>query len=70
MLGTGAAEAVKPHGAFAIEKWDTEKGLPNNVVVAMTQTRDGYLWLGTLDGLVPSEVEARMKQKAKQIAND
>ena len=25
---------------------------------------------GTLDGLVPPEVEARMKQKAKQIAND
>lgn len=39
---------------YTVTKWDTdtEDGLPNNVVIAMTQTRDGYLWLGTLNGLV------------------
>jgi ligand-binding sensor domain-containing protein/signal transduction histidine kinase len=28
-----------------------EGGLPQNVVIAMTQTRDGYLWFGTQQGL-------------------
>ncbi|MEI6391418.1 MAG: two-component regulator propeller domain-containing protein [Verrucomicrobiota bacterium] len=36
---------------FAVEKWTTEDGLPQSVVLAMVQTRDGYLWLGTLKGL-------------------
>jgi ligand-binding sensor domain-containing protein/signal transduction histidine kinase len=42
--------APKPH--FTVDYWDAEKGLPGNVVIAVTQTRDGYLWLGTLYGLV------------------
>src|SRR5262249_15386694 len=29
-----------------------EDGLQGNSVITMTQTRDGYLWLGTLYGLV------------------
>lgn len=37
---------------FVIEKWENEEGLPQNAVIAITQTRDGYLWLGTLNGLV------------------
>jgi ligand-binding sensor domain-containing protein/signal transduction histidine kinase len=32
--------------------WDTEEGLPNDAVTAVVQTRDGYLWLATYDGLV------------------
>jgi signal transduction histidine kinase/ligand-binding sensor domain-containing protein len=32
--------------------WDTEDGLPNDAVTAVVQTRDGYLWLATYDGLV------------------
>lgn len=28
-----------------------EEGLPHNTVVALAQTRDGYLWVGTTDGL-------------------
>ncbi|MEJ7578247.1 MAG: two-component regulator propeller domain-containing protein [Pyrinomonadaceae bacterium] len=27
--------------------WTTEEGLPQNSVVAITQTRDGYLWFGS-----------------------
>jgi len=30
----------------------TEDGLPQNAVTAIVQTRDGYLWLGTYNGLV------------------
>src|ERR1041385_6172639 len=36
---------------YAIDVWRTDQGLPQNSVIAMTQTRDGYLWLGTLNGL-------------------
>jgi len=32
--------------------WTADDGLPQSSVIAMTQTRDGYLWLGTRDGLV------------------
>lgn len=31
--------------------WQTRDGLPNNAVTAIVQTRDGYLWLATYDGL-------------------
>lgn len=37
---------------FSVDVWNTEDGLPQSSVIAMTQTRDGYLWLGTLNGLV------------------
>ena len=36
---------------LVIRSWGTEAGLPQNTVNAITQTRDGYLWLGTRDGL-------------------
>src|SRR3989449_1356428 len=36
---------------FAVELWTTEKGLPENSVFSVLQTRDGYLWLGTGYGL-------------------
>lgn len=31
--------------------WQMEDGLPHNIVQAITQTRDGYLWIGTREGL-------------------
>lgn len=31
--------------------WQMEQGLPQNKVTAVVQTRDGYLWLGTYNGL-------------------
>lgn len=37
---------------YFFDKWDTNNGLPQNTVGAIQQTRDGYLWLATLDGLV------------------
>jgi signal transduction histidine kinase/ligand-binding sensor domain-containing protein len=37
---------------YRFDSWDTEDGLPQNTVYGMTQTRDGYLWLTTYDGLV------------------
>jgi diguanylate cyclase (GGDEF)-like protein len=36
---------------YAIERYSTENGLPQSSVLAIVQTRDGYLWLGTYEGL-------------------
>jgi ligand-binding sensor domain-containing protein/signal transduction histidine kinase len=37
---------------FIVDRWEArEGGLPQNAVIAMTQSRDGYLWLGTQQGL-------------------
>ena len=32
--------------------WEASAGLPQNTVQAVLQTRDGYIWLGTEEGLV------------------
>ncbi|HMP84065.1 MAG TPA: two-component regulator propeller domain-containing protein, partial [Verrucomicrobiota bacterium] len=39
-------------GSFIIHTWGIKEGLPQSSVISLTQTRDGYLWLGTLNGLV------------------
>lgn len=46
-----AASAAEPAAetSFNIKGWDK---LPSRVVISVLQTRDGYLWLGTLNGLV------------------
>src|SRR5262245_31109520 len=36
---------------FVLKEWGPEHGLPQATVRAITQTRDGYLWVGTLNGL-------------------
>lgn len=38
--------------AYQFDHWTTDDGLPQNAVNAILQTRDGYLWLATFDGLV------------------
>ena len=37
---------------YRFDNWTTDNGLPQNSVYAITQTRDGYIWLTTSDGLV------------------
>jgi signal transduction histidine kinase/ligand-binding sensor domain-containing protein len=36
---------------YLIDTWDTENNLPSSTVTAITQTPDGYLWVGTYNGL-------------------
>jgi ligand-binding sensor domain-containing protein len=36
---------------YLIDAWQTDEGLPNNAVTAIVQSRDGYLWIGTSNGL-------------------
>ena len=37
---------------YVVTAWGHRDGLPSTLIYAITQTRDGYLWLGTSDGLV------------------
>ncbi len=49
--GSCAAVTTAAHGGHLIRIWQTEDRLPQNTVMAITQTRDGYLWVGTYAGL-------------------
>ncbi|HEY0014684.1 MAG TPA: two-component regulator propeller domain-containing protein [Longimicrobium sp.] len=44
------ADAQVPGLAFA--RWGTEQGLPSNIALDIAQTRDGYLWLASYEGIV------------------
>ena len=48
----GAGRLPAADAPFAVDVWGTADGLPQSSVIALTQTHDGYLWLGTLNGLV------------------
>ena len=37
---------------YRFDHWTADNGLPQNSVRDIVQTRDGYLWLTTFDGLV------------------
>jgi len=53
--GTGrihAQAAPQPPVDYWVESWGTMEGLPQNSFTAIVQSRQGYLWLGTLRGLV------------------
>lgn len=54
LAGRAPAADVGVSSTNAFIVWNTEKDelLPQSSVIAMTQTRDGYLWLGTMKGLV------------------
>lgn len=47
-----AQDTLKPISQYVHNVWRTEEGLPQNSVQAILQTRDGYLWMGTEEGLV------------------
>lgn len=50
--GTASAlDADKSITQYVIDNWGTQDGLPHNVVRAITQTDDGYLWVGTQSGV-------------------
>jgi len=50
-----AALALDPHRPltqYGHDVWRMAEGLPQNAVLSVVQSRDGYLWLGTTSGLV------------------
>jgi signal transduction histidine kinase/ligand-binding sensor domain-containing protein len=42
--------ANRVYGRYQQALWQERDGLPQNTVLAITKTRDGYLWLGTYEG--------------------
>lgn len=36
---------------YLVDDWDTENNLPSSTVTSVAQTPDGYLWVGTYNGL-------------------
>src|SRR5476651_1987840 len=47
-----AESSVQPDSPFIVDSWSVREHLPESAVISVIQTRDGYLWLGTLNGLV------------------
>jgi PAS domain S-box-containing protein len=47
-----ALDASRSLLQLAQERWSTAQGLPQDTVQAILQTRDGYVWIGTQEGLV------------------
>lgn len=55
LLGSGetvlALDSSRELSQLSHEVWLTENGLPQNSVHAIAQTTDGYIWIGTEEGL-------------------
>jgi len=49
--GLAALDPSKPITQYIHEVWQTQEGLPEVSVGALTFTKDGYLWVGTQGGL-------------------
>jgi ligand-binding sensor domain-containing protein/signal transduction histidine kinase len=45
------AQARTPPDQLSVRVWQVKDGLPQNQVRAVRQTRDGYVWVATYDGL-------------------
>lgn len=53
-LSTAGGASLDPHrpfSSFVHQSWQTQQGLPQNSVLSLAQTKDGYLWIGTEEGL-------------------
>jgi ligand-binding sensor domain-containing protein/signal transduction histidine kinase len=54
MFGGGQAHALDPSlklSQYMIDQWQTPEGLPQNEADTIARTPDGYLWIGTQEGL-------------------
>jgi ligand-binding sensor domain-containing protein/signal transduction histidine kinase len=51
VCGYSSGLSAEANTRFAVDVFGTAQGLPHSVVLALTQTRDGYLWVGTYGGL-------------------
>ena len=55
LLSGSRADAIDPHRAmsqYVRDTWGPEQGFPAGPVYAITQTADGYLWIGSEAGLI------------------
>jgi signal transduction histidine kinase/ligand-binding sensor domain-containing protein/DNA-binding response OmpR family regulator len=49
---SASSEEKQSNQNYKIDIWQTDRGLPSGTIFAITQTPDGYLWVGTQGGLV------------------
>jgi ligand-binding sensor domain-containing protein/signal transduction histidine kinase len=72
----GAVPALKQATSlnqYVHNVWQVEDGLPQSYVTSIVQTRDGYLWLGTQEGLVRfdgTRFEVFDKRNTEQIKDN
>jgi ligand-binding sensor domain-containing protein len=50
--GAQALDPARPLKQLSLDHWSHADGLPQSSVYTISQTRDGFLWLGTQEGLV------------------
>lgn len=70
-----SVEADSKLGDYTVTHWTRDNGLPDNSVTCLLQTRDGFLWIGTDNGLtrfdglnfVPLRLSVEHSGGAKQI---
>lgn len=49
--GFFSEKSFTSNSSYVIQYWNSENGLPQNSVASLLQTRDGFLWIGTFNGL-------------------
>jgi len=52
LIGQAESAPTQAEAELMVKAWSMAEGLPHPSVTALAQTRDGYLWIGTLAGLV------------------
>ena len=50
-VNISTVEKALPLSDYYTQTWTTHDGLPHNGINAISQTSDGYLWIGTWEGL-------------------
>lgn len=50
-LAESLSTARAADGEYLIKNWTTADGIPHNTVRSVIESRDGYLWIGTANGL-------------------
>src|ERR1051325_5926595 len=50
-LSASALDPTKTLTQYIQDNWQTDQGLPQNAVYCITQTKDGFLWIGTEEGV-------------------
>ena len=65
LLGAAAGLGAATNEPWFARAWQTDEGLPDNVVVGITQAPDGFLWVATQGGLVqPAEAVGKITNDA------
>ena len=68
---TLSPEAERASSDYTIDSWQTPDGLPANTVTAISQSPDGYLWIGTLNGLARFDgIRFKVFGKAEGLLNN